>query len=67
MEVQRKAEGKEKLFRENPFHPLLRTHKLKGRLADLYSFSVDATYRVVFKFYNSDVIFLDIGSHDIYR
>ena len=65
--VKMKAEKQEKIFRDNPFHPLLRTHKLKGRLADLYSFSVDAKYRILFRFYKQGVIFLDIGDHDIYR
>lgn len=65
--VREKAVMKEALFCENIFHPLLRTHKLKGRLAGLYSFSVDAQYRILFKMYKNSVIFLDIDNHDLYR
>lgn len=65
--VQEKAATKEELFRGDIFHPLLRTHKLKGRLVGLYSFSVDAQYRILFKFYKNSVIFLDIDNHDLYR
>ena len=52
--VKAKAESREKLL-------------LKGRLADLYSFSVDATRRIRFRFREDGVIFLDIGDHDLYR
>lgn len=65
--LQEKAIAKEVLFRENIFHPLLRTHKLKGRLSGLYSFSVDYQYRILFKFYKKSVIFLDIDNHDLYK
>jgi len=37
------------LLAENPFHPSLRTHKLKGR-ADIWSCSVDYSNRILFKF-----------------
>jgi addiction module RelE/StbE family toxin len=65
--IKKKAEIKEKLFRENPFHPALKTHKLKGKLKDIWSFSVDNKYRIIFIFDNNDVIFLDIGGHEIYE
>jgi mRNA-degrading endonuclease RelE of RelBE toxin-antitoxin system len=29
--VKEKAKEKEKIFRENPFHPILKTHKLHGK------------------------------------
>lgn len=35
---------------EDPFHPSLRTHKLKGDLAGRWSCSIDYSNRVVFKF-----------------
>lgn len=63
-----KAEKKEKIFRENFQNPQLKTHKLSGRLKEFYSFSVDDSYRILFKFYESNiVIFLDIGTHEIYK
>jgi addiction module RelE/StbE family toxin len=65
--IKKKAEIKEKIFRKNPFHPSLKTHKLKGKLKDIWSFSVDNKYRIIFIFDNNDVIFLDIGGHEIYE
>ncbi len=66
-ELKSKAEIKEKLFRDNPFHPILDTHKLHGKLKNYWSFSVDKKYRVLFEFDNADVIFLDVDNHDLYR
>ncbi len=44
--------------------PLLRTHKLKGDLADYWAFSVDDDLRVLFR-WDGDVAFLvNLGSHD---
>lgn len=65
--IKEKAIAKEALFRESIFHPLLRTHKLRGRLAGLYAFSVDARCRILFKFYKTSVMFLDVDDHDLYR
>ena len=48
--IKRKAERKEKIFRNNPFDIRLKTHKLGGRLSDLWSFSIDYRYRIIFEF-----------------
>jgi mRNA-degrading endonuclease RelE of RelBE toxin-antitoxin system len=66
-DIQNKAKGKVRIFRENPFHSILDTHKLHGKLKDQWSFCVKGQYRILFLFNNSDVIFLDIGPHDIYQ
>lgn len=66
--IQRIVDRKDALFRKNPFHPSLRTHKLKGPLKDLWSFYITKSYRILFEFLNRDeVIFYDIGTHEIYR
>jgi len=54
------------LFIQDPFHPLLKTHKLSGNLKNLWSFSVTYDVRVIFFFEdnNKKAIFIDIGSHD---
>lgn len=67
VELKSKTEIKEKLFRNNPFHSILDTHKLHGKLKNQWSFSIDKKYRLLFEFYNSDVVFLDIGDHEIYK
>ncbi len=36
------------LFLQDPYHPQLRTHKLKGVLKDFYSFSIDYDLRIIF-------------------
>jgi len=66
--VQKKAEQVEAWFRENPFHPLLNTHKLHGKLKEFYSFSINPRNRIVFKFIGKNkAVFLDVGDHEIYR
>ena len=51
-------------FAADPRDPLLRTHKLKGELADYWAFSVDDDLRVLLR-WDGDVCFLvAIGSHD---
>ncbi len=63
-----KAEKKEKIFRKNPFDSRLETHKLSGRLNDLWSFSVDYDCRIVFEFQSEKtIVFHAIGGHSIYK
>ena len=51
-------------FAADPQDPLLRTHKLKGDLADYWAFSVDDDPRVLFR-WEGDLCFLvDLGTHD---
>lgn len=59
---------KGKIFEQDPFHPLLRTHKLSGALHDLWSFSVDYRTRVIFIFRaQGEVELLRVGDHSVYR
>jgi len=55
------------LFVGDPFDPNLRTHKLSGKLKNLWSFSVENDVRVVF-FFTDDkpkkAVFVDLGSHN---
>lgn len=55
-----------KLIEINPFHPSLRLHKLKGRLSDLYSVSINISYRICIDFIikENTIIPIDIGKHD---
>ena len=65
--IKKKAEDREVLFRTNPFHLSLDTHKLRGKLKRFWSFSVNRQYRILFEFSGPEVIFLDVGDHNIYR
>lgn len=58
----------EKIFRENPFDPRLKTHKLSGKLAKFYSFSISYHWRIVFHVENGNIVIFDnIGTHEIYK
>ena len=50
----------------NPTHPSLRLHKLKGSLHDIYSVSINMSYRITLEFLIQDdiIILVNIGSHD---
>lgn len=62
------ASKKEKLFKQNPFAQILRTHKLTGKLEGFWSFSVNYQDRIIFRFISdNEVIFYKIGNHDIYK
>lgn len=62
------AEVKEKVFKENPFDPRLKTHKLSGKDKECWAFSIDYSYRIKFIFLNDEeVLFLNIGTHEIYE
>lgn len=53
-----------KIFLENPQHPSLRIHKLKGKQNDSWSLSINMSIRMLY-FINDDVYyFYDIGTHD---
>ncbi len=52
-------------FTTHPYDPSLKTHKLSGKLKDLWGFSVDYDERVLFYFTDDgNAVFVDIGSHD---
>jgi len=54
------------LLSDNPWHPSLRLHKLKGNLCEYHSVSIDMSYRIVIEFIIEDgkIIPIDIGSHE---
>jgi plasmid maintenance system killer protein len=49
-QIQQKAARRTDLFKINPFHPSLRTEKLHPKHHEVWSFRIDQTYRIVFKF-----------------
>ncbi len=55
-----------KLIEINPKHPSLRFHKLKGKLSDLYSISINISYRITLDFIieKNTIIPIDVGPHD---
>lgn len=55
-------------FLDNSFDPSLKTHKLTGKLASYWSFSIDYHLRILFEFIDEETVgFIDIGTHEIYK
>ncbi len=54
------------LLRANPFHPSLRLHPLKGRMAGLYSVSINLSYRITLELLIEDerITPVNVGNHD---
>ncbi len=64
----KKIEKQLLLFEENPRHPSLRLHKLKGNLQNVWSISIDRSYRMVYTEQKNSIYFFDIGTHsEIYN
>lgn len=69
-EMEEKIAERLELLVNNPFHPSLKTHKLKGKLSGAWACTLEYDCRIVFNFKkcsNSDVeeiLLIDIGSHD---
>lgn len=63
-----------KLLANDPFTPSIKSHKLTGNLAGLWSCSVAYDCRIIFSFSEDGellemmILLIDIGSHDdVYR
>ena len=66
--VQGLSVKKDRVFRKNAFDRQLRTHRLKGELEGYWAYSVNISYRVLFRFLDHNkVIYYDIGTHGIYK
>ena len=55
-----------RLLEINPAHPSLRLHRLSGKFKDLYSVSINISFRISMEFYIKEgtLIPVDVGSHD---
>lgn len=68
LRIQEIQDKKEQWFREDSFDSRLEIHNLKGKYKNFYSYSVTRSYRVLFRFIKAgEVIFYDIGTHEIYK
>lgn len=71
LQQQRSSRSAFRIFKENPFDPRLRTHKIQklssryGRT--IYSVEIEADLRAVFYVEGDLIVTVDIGSHNIYR
>ena len=59
-----------KQLAEDPFHPALHSHKLKGELAGAWACTVDYDNRILFEFVHNpeseeeEILLLTMGTHD---
>lgn len=55
-----------KLLEINPDHPSLRLHPLKGKLKDVYSVSINISYRITLEFFimEKEIILVNVGHHE---
>ncbi len=55
-----------KQLEENPAHPKLRLHPLKGHLADKHAVSLTYSHRIVLVLVldEGEIVLLDVGTHD---
>jgi mRNA interferase YafQ len=64
-EIKQQLSDALKLFIQDPFHPILKTHKLGGPLKGNYAFSLGYDLRVIFNFLNKEEVLLEtIGTHE---
>jgi len=62
--LEKKFEKQIDLFKENSFHPSLRTELLEPRKMKIWSFRIDRKYRALFIFIEKDVIeIIDVNDH----
>ena len=54
------------LLEINPFHPSLRLHPLKGRLAGLHAVSINISYRITLELFirENEIILVNVGTHE---
>jgi hypothetical protein len=60
-----------KIFKQNPFDPRLRPHKIHRLSAEygrtIYAVDIEGDLRAVFYVARNLVVTVDIGTHDIYK
>ncbi len=60
-----------KIFKQNPFDPRLRTHKIHRLSAEygrtIYAVDIKGDLRAVFYMEHNVVVTVDIGTHAVYR
>lgn len=62
--LEKKFKKQVDLFKDNCFHPSLRTELLEPRKMKIWSFRIDKKYRALFIFLEKDVIeIIDVNDH----
>jgi mRNA interferase RelE/StbE len=65
-EIKEKVRKAFELFKQDPKHPSLHTKKIKGiKGQDVFEGRIDKSYRFTFHYDGDEVVFRNIGPHDI--
>ncbi len=68
LDLQDEVLEKIEVFKNKDGHKNLKVHKLHGKFADCFSFSVNFKIRVIFEYNtNNGVNLLFVGGHDLYE
>lgn len=68
LRLQQKTKRTIECFRQNPFHPSLRLHKLRPPWEGCWSISVTKHYRIMFESDEDGTVHLfSVGTHAIYE
>jgi addiction module RelE/StbE family toxin len=62
--LKEKVKEKIRLFTKNPKDYSLKLHKLKGKMIEDWSFSVESDIRIILTYIEDGILLVDIGSHD---
>jgi len=62
--LEKRVRERMKLFQNNPHHPLLHDHSLKGKKVGLRSFSIAGDMRILYFMEDNLAYFIDIGTHN---
>lgn len=64
IEIERKFIERLMIFKDNPYHPILKNHNLKGKFSNCKSINITSDIRAIYKEEGADlVIFIEIGTH----
>ena len=62
-DIKKIINSKLKILSENPFHPSLRTKKIKGK-EDIFETSISMSIRMTWSYYEDGILLRAIGEHD---
>jgi mRNA interferase RelE/StbE len=62
-DIKKVVNSKLKILSENPFHPSLRTKKIKGK-EDIFETSINMNIRMTWNYYEGQIFLRAIGKHD---
>ena len=64
-DIKKQADTKFEFWKEDPFHPSLRLHPMRGRLTGLHSVSISMSYRITLELElrEQEIVFVNVGSH----